>query len=183
MHAEPMNAIPSPTDPITKIDAAVLEDGAPAIPVDRRRGERRGTAIQVIRFTNERRQSPDRRLRSRRGFRRLPVEVPVEIRQGGEALMDRSVDLSVLGVSLADGAPLPIGALVRVTFTLPDDLSEFPISTWAQFVSGDPADAGDAMARRLRFVGLRACDARRMGRFFAACVRAGADEAEAPYPF
>ncbi|MDF1563963.1 MAG: PilZ domain-containing protein [Deltaproteobacteria bacterium] len=129
---------------------------------DRRQDDRRGSLVPVHRFGDERRRGDERRTRSRRGFDRHPIELMVELRYGGEATRALTVDLSVLGTSLGDGPPLPIGTLVRLTFELPDDLEEFPLMTWAQVVSHD----GDGVLG-YRFVGLRPCDARRIGRLLA----------------
>jgi hypothetical protein len=147
--------------------------------VDRRAGDRRGRAIQVIRFTNERRLGGDRRRQHRRGFDRVPVELDVRLRHAGRSLTCPSVDVSVLGISVGGAVALPVGALVRLAFSLPDDLAEFPIFTWAQVVGSETCDA----TLRLRFVGLRACDARRIGRFVADSARQSPPDGEAPYRF
>lgn len=160
------------------LDTEVLEASVPTL-VDRRHTDRRGRAIQVIRFTNERRLGGDRRRRSRRGFDRVPVELEVRLRHGGRGLTCPSEDISVLGISVGGAVALPVGALVRLAFTLPDDLAEFPILTWAQVVANETCTA----TLRLRFVGLRACDARRIGRFVVDAARSEDSDGEAPYRF
>lgn len=130
---------------------------------DRRRSERRGTAIQIIRFTNERRRGGDRRRRQRRGFERHPLDIEVTVRLGDQAVNLECVDLSVLGLSLAPAPALPVGGVVRLSFHLPDDLADFPVETWAQVTS----ERSQARQLGLKFVGLRACDARRIGRHLA----------------
>ncbi len=161
-----------------ELDTELVETPEPP-QVDRRGGDRRGRAIQVIRFTNERRLGGDRRHRSRRGFDRVPVESDVRLRHAGRSLTIPSVDVSVLGISLGGAVALPVGALVRLAFSLPDDLAEFPIFSWAQVVASETCDA----TLRLRFVGLRACDARRIGRFVADVSRQSPPDGEAPYRF
>lgn len=167
------------TLPITVVDVestiAHLSDAEP----DRRHGERRGTAVPVIRFFDERRHGDDRRRRDRRGFARLPALVEVTIRHGGVTQRHLSADLSVLGTSLQGGPGLPVGALTRLSFTLPDDLVDFPITTWAQVVGR----SREENLVRMRFVGLRACDARRMGRFLARHRRLAPSGRQAPYRF
>ncbi len=180
-------------EPVTQIDFDLEKKGPdtrPDIPLapagDRRRGDRRGTGIPVVRFTNERRGAPrgDRRQRVRRAFERFPLRLPVTIRHGGESATFDSLDFSVLGCRLGGTPALPVGSLLRVSFSLPDDLAEFPIVTWAQVVSWKTeVETGGQLG--LKFVGLRACDARRMGRFLVRQAKAKGKSRGpgAPYPF
>jgi len=145
--------------------AAVSLEGAVTLKrVDRRTLDRRGTRIPVIRFGGERRQDEDRRQRARRGFDRRPLNLQVRLRHKGVDSLCICEDLNVLGTSLRRAPPLTEGSLVRLSFDLPDDLWEFPLVSWAQYRSG-----GDEFAESagFRFVGLRACDARRIGRLLA----------------
>jgi hypothetical protein len=148
----------STTDPETEPMPSAL----PPRLHDRRRFERRGTRVRVHRFGGDRRLGKDRRTHRRRGFDRHPLSLEVEIRQGGESMRTRTLDLSVLGARVVEPLRLPVGAMVRLTFHLPDDLAEFPLVTWAQVVSHDPRGIVG-----YRFVGLRPCDARRIGRLLA----------------
>jgi hypothetical protein len=146
---------------------------------DRRREDRRGTKIQIFRFTNDRRLGDDRRGRPRRGFDRLPLPVTCGMRHQGIRYTLTAADVSVLGVRLLGAPPLPHGALVRLNLELPDDLAEFPLSTWAQVVSF----CTERSLIGLRFVGLRACDARRLGRLLARGHRGQREGNDTPYRF
>lgn len=163
--------------PLAQLDRSPSQ----ADPDDRRGLERRGTLVRIIRFNGDRRIcGDDRRQRARRGFLRSTLNVSIDIRHGGQSKRFDSADISVLGVSLHCAPPIPLGALVRLTFSPPDDLAEFPIVSWAQVVSYD----WDREILGFKFVGMRACDTRRMGRFLAQQNRAdGQDELAAPYRF
>lgn len=153
---------PQITDVFTNPLIEIASAPHPQTSSDRRQAKRRGSRVKVVRFGGDRRSSDERRLRSRRGFERHSLEIEAEIRRAGETATALTVDLSVLGASLAGGPNLPLGALVRVTFKIPDDLEEFPLLTWAQVVSHDEDEVVG-----YRFVGLRPCDARRIGRLLS----------------
>ena len=109
------------------------------------------------------------------------------LRHSGQSATFRTLDLSVLGCRIGEAPSLPVGSLLRLSFSLPDDLAEFPIVTWAQVVSFTPAPPEGGQLG-LKFVGLRACDARRLGRYLLHHAGGDTDEETvsttgAPYPF
>lgn len=144
------------------------EEGGPRHPrMDRRRKERRGTAIKIHRFTNDRRTGSDRRAESGRRHERSLLPVDGELRHQGISYRITTADISTKGARLLDAPPLEIGALVRLELEPRDDLSEYPLITWAQVRSF----CGERAMLGVRFVSLRACDARRLSRLIERAER------------
>ncbi len=127
---------------------------------DRREAERRGRGVRIFRFTNDRRRQVDRRGRRGRSGTRLPLPVPGEMRHQGINYRVTTADISAKGARLLDAPPLALDALVRLTLEPDDDLAEYPLVVWAQVRSF----CGERAMLGVHFVGLRACDARRLTR-------------------
>jgi uncharacterized protein (TIGR02266 family) len=63
---------------------------------------------------------PTTRIRERRGGRRLPIEVEVDVEGAAERFRSTSVDLSPGGMFVMTHHALPVGVNVVLAFTLPN---------------------------------------------------------------
>ena len=60
----------------------------------------------------------------KRRQRRIPVELWIEAARAGELYFQRASNLSVGGAYFTQTVPLPVGSLVALKFSLPNDVHE-----------------------------------------------------------
>jgi uncharacterized protein (TIGR02266 family) len=104
--------------------------------------------------------------RSRRRHRRVGVSIDVDYSAGDDVFVEKSVNLSMGGMFISTGNPLPAGTAVSLRFTIPD---AEPIEvrgevTWVQSLDPDgPPDQHPGMG--IRFDDLSQKDARTLRTF------------------
>ena len=140
--------------------AKECRDRAQSADADHQHDEGRPKRIEVFRFDAQRREAPKHGGRSTRTRSRFPLRLPGELRHGGNRHPVTTADISAHGASLRGAPALPAGSLARLTLEPSDDLSDYPLTAWAEV-------RGCCSERRMlfvRFVSLRRCDGRRLSR-------------------
>ncbi|HEY7957546.1 MAG TPA: PilZ domain-containing protein [Polyangia bacterium] len=99
----------------------------------------------------------------RRTGARIPVKMWVEESSAGGLYFQRAANLSEGGIFLERTIPHPIGTMVSLQFTLPDEAE--PLRVRAEIVNAAAAEAELGMG--LRFVELAEPEAERIRRFVA----------------
>jgi len=102
---------------------------------------------------SERASGADRRARPRIS---VAIEVKLHAPDHHYMLMSRTIDLSTMGAFVRTNRPLPIGALVTVSFNRGNDRN--PLMLEAEVVRSGTADGGRQRGIAIRFVDLSDLD-------------------------